>query len=105
MGIEVVILAFLSSPVIIATIQQFSQRKEIKILQQMLQEHKINSAIKGLRQKNWKLIESGTTRRYSNQEFYLLYNELKSVLPEDEWDDILKEETRLAIKILRGEKE
>lgn len=98
-----IIVAFLSSPVLIAIVQQLSAKKKLEELNELLHSFMVETAEQDLRQKNWKLISTGTTRQYSNQEFYQLYGRLASLKPESEWDDILKEETRQAIKVLRGE--
>lgn len=98
-----IIIALLSSPVLIAVVQQLSSKKKLEEMNKLFHSFMVESAEQDLRQKNWKLISTGTTRQYSNQEFYQLYGRLVSLKPEAEWDDILKEETRQAIKVLRGE--
>lgn len=106
MSVEVIAL-LLSSPVIIGIIQGFfnmaSNKKSLKEMRESLETYKKEQAIQFLRQKNWKILESKTTRKYSNQEWHMLYNNLIRLIPHDEFPDELKEEIEEVKKILRGE--
>lgn len=106
MSVEVIAL-LLSSPVIIGVIQglfqMLSNKKKLESIEKSLNDYKVEQAIQALRQKNWLILDSEGTRRYSNQEWHMLYNNLSRLLPPDEFSDELKEEIKEVKKILRGE--
>lgn len=107
MSVELIAI-LLSSPVIIGVIQgvfqMLSNKKSLEEIRKSLDNYKVEQAIQDLRQKNWRILESGSTRKYSNQEWHMLYNNLTRLIPFDSFSDELKEEIREVKRILRGEK-
>ena len=116
MTVEIIAL-LLASPVVLAIVNAITNwgaktlnskitaiEEGLKNYRAELEAYKIEQATQDFRQKNWLLIETGTTRRYSHQQWYMLKNNLARLLPEEKWSEELKEEAKQAEKILRGEK-
>ena len=117
MSTELIAL-FLASPVVLAIVNALTNKvgkgvseklteieNKINEVSDTFSKYKIEQAIQDFRHKNWLLIETGTVRRYSNKQWYMLKSNLERLLPQEEWSEELKEEAKAAEKILRGEKE
>ena len=105
-----IIIALLSSPVILAITQHFlartpqqKQMEKIEEIRKSLEEYKIEQATTSLAQKNWRVIESAKPSPYLVEEWLILYNNLLRLLPESEWGHALRNESILAQRKIRSE--
>jgi hypothetical protein len=75
----------------------------IEEIKESLDSYKLEQASLALTQKNWDIIERKDNSYFSSQEWLMLYNNLKNLLPEEQWGEPLRSETIKARKILQGE--
>lgn len=101
-----VVVASLSSPVILYLIQWITSRKssslsgKIDELTEALRTHMIDKATFSLRHKNWEILEKRSASRRDYRVWYNFLDALKEVLKESEWDDELRNETKVVKEIM-----
>lgn len=67
------------------------------------QSYKIEQAIQDFSQKNWEIMDDQKCNSYGFQNWLLLKRQLEILVPEDDWSEQLKSETKYALSIIRKE--